>query len=180
MKSTLWIFFIVIVALGSYLLLGSSIPDQNVAVYSSDRYGISFEYPKTYVIDEREVGDSHRSHYSITLFEQKALENMPQNGEGPTAITIDIFQNDLDALSIDQWVRGTSYSNFKLSQDGLIATTSLARVPALSYTWDGLYRGESVVFAHAGAIVMLSVTSLTPQDNIRADFTKLLDSISLY
>jgi hypothetical protein len=143
--------------------------------YENEAYGLSFMYPSTYEINEREVGDAHRGHYSIAVLENVAI---PENGEGPTAITLDIFQNNLDRQTVSDWIKNSNNSNYKLSHD-ILATTTIAGKEGLSYTWDGLYRGESVVFEHKDSIIMLSVTSLTPEDKIRKDFETVLSTLKL-
>ncbi|MBI2610318.1 hypothetical protein HYW60_00050 [Candidatus Kaiserbacteria bacterium] len=180
MKAIAGIFVLLIVVIGAYLLFGTRSPSVEGARYANATYGISFEYPSAHALQEREVGDAHRYHYSITLIDKEALATLPQNGEGPPTISVDIFQNNLDQLSIEQWVRGTNFSNFKLSPDGLLASTTVAGVPALSYTWDGLYRGESTVFTHKDNVIMLSVTYLSRDDQIRADFARVLSSLTLF
>ncbi|MBI4093585.1 hypothetical protein HY417_01355 [Candidatus Kaiserbacteria bacterium] len=177
------ILVLIVVLAGVYLWFGASTEAPQTVereTFDSATYGISFKYPSTYALQEREIGDGHRYHYAITLIDKKALANIPQNGEGPPVIAIDIFQNNLDQLSIEEWVRGTSFSNFKLSPDGRIASTSIASVPALLYAWDGLYLGESMVFSHRDNIVMLSVTSLAREDKIREDYFNLRRTVSLF
>lgn len=176
------ILVLIIVLTGVYLwMVASTEAPQTLVMETFDNatYGISFKYPSTYALQEREVGDGHRYHYMITLIDKEALANIPQNGEGPPAITVDIFQNNLDQLSIEEWIRGTNFSNFKLSPDGAISSTTVASAPSLSYTWDGLYRGRSIVFVHDNNIVMISVTLLTPQDQIVGDFDQIVSSVAL-
>ena len=147
--------------------------------YTNTSYGISFAYPDTYVLEEREVGNAERYHYAITLMDRVASRNIPQNGEGPTSITVDIFQNDLDKLLAEAWVKGNNNSNFKLSPDGLLTSTTVADEEALRYTWDGLYRGESVVLSHKDTIIMLSVQWISEEDQIVDDFARVLSSVNL-
>ena len=161
---------------GYFLYTGQATEPDGGKTYANASYGISFAYPDTYVLEEREVGNAERYHFAITLMDRIASENIPQNGEGPTSITIDIFQNNLDKLSTEAWVKGNSNSNFKLSADGLLTSTTVAGREALHYTWDGLYRGESTVFAHKDNIVMLSVTYLSPTDTIVSNFANVLAS----
>lgn len=183
MKIVCFILTLMVVVAGAYVLLTPQVPPGEAAptmqTYMSPAYGIVFAYPDTYALQEREVGNGERYHYTITLIDKEALANVPQNGEGPPAITIDIFQNNLDQLGIEAWVRGTSFSNFKLSPDGLISSTAVAGVPALTYAWDGLYRGESVVFAHNDNILMAGVQFLDRTDQIVTDFYSLLASLEL-
>lgn len=148
--------------------------------YSNTASGITFSYPVSYVLTEYERGNpAEREHHAIVLTRKADAANIPENGEGPPSITIDIFGNGIDNVSVDTWIRNTSASNFKLSPDTVLSTTTLAGQAALSYIWDGLYRGKSVVRAHDSHIFMLSVTSIDTSDPINDDFVALLSSVSL-
>ncbi len=161
----------------------SVLPVSEVKTYSNATYGISFSYPKKYILDEYDPGDAHRYHHSIVLSEDNETNRAIREGklmetEGQPSITIDIYQNNLDKQSVREWVEGSSNSNFKLG-DGTYEEVTLAGTPAFHYFWDGLYRGESIVFAHKDNIIMLSVTYLEPTDPIRADFSQVVGSFKL-
>ncbi len=144
--------------------------------YENAEYGIAFEYPARYVLEEKEVGNAQQSHFAIILTE--AAISTTTASEGPTAITFDIYQNNIDNVSVQKWVTDNNTSNFNLAL-GPVATTTVVGKEALAYTWDGLYRGDSVVFAHNTNIVMSSVTYMTPEDQIRKDFSSVLQSLRL-
>jgi hypothetical protein len=148
--------------------------------FESALFGVSFSYPDTYVLTERDPnGSAERAHHVITLTDRVAAANVPENSEGPTVITVDIFGNSADKLDSLTWIKNTSLSNYKLSTDQRVATTTLAGTEAYMYTWNGLYPGESTVLAHGPDILMLSVTYMEPTDHIRDDFRSLLMSLTL-
>ncbi|QQG38305.1 MAG: hypothetical protein HYS26_02020 [Candidatus Kaiserbacteria bacterium] len=144
--------------------------------YTSEAMGVSFSYPDTYIVDEKDVSTPERSRHSIVLIRTDDLP-LPQNGEGPTAITIDAFQNDLESLDSRTWITGTNDSNYKLSPDGTISTGTLAGLSALSFRWSGLYEGRTTVVAEPAFVYALSVTYLTPEDEILDDFDALLKTV---
>jgi hypothetical protein len=82
--------------------------------YVSDTLGIKFDYPQNYILDERNTGSGARGRYTISLFEDtpgnRALLNGDVQGEGPTSISVDIFQNDLDKENAYKWVTGNANS----------------------------------------------------------------------
>lgn len=163
---------------GDTIPTGAEVPAQGKDSYSNAEFGISFTYPDSYVLTERDMpGSAERGHHVITIMDREAAANIPEAGEGPTSITIDFFQNNLDNLTVEQWVKNTSNSNFKLSTDQKLTNTTLAGSPALSYTWDGLYWGESIAAENRGYIVVFSVTSISAEDQIRSDFVGVLESI---
>jgi len=115
---------------------------------------------------------------SLTLIDVRHPEP-PAGGEGPPTINLDLYQNDLDRLTVGQWVIGSNQSNFKLSPTGKVQTFTFAGREALSYEWDGLYRGETVVLATPEYVYAFSVNWLTPDDEIRRDFYRLLETITI-
>ena len=148
--------------------------------YDNSQYGIHFEYPEQYVITEKDIGNSaEREHHSITLIRAEDAANVPENGEGPTAITIEIFGNGIDKQSAEQWIKNTSASNHKLAVEQTLASTSVSGKPAYRYTWDGLYRGDSVVMQNGTYIYMFSVTYMDTSAPIRDDFSLLLGSVAV-
>lgn len=146
--------------------------------YSSAEYGIAFSYPESYVLEERDApGSGMRKHHVITLM-RKADLPPPVNGEGPPAITIEMYQNDLDKQTTEGWIRNTSASNWKLGE-GRLATTTVSGLPALSYRWSGLYEGTSIALAQQKWVYVLSVTYLDMGADIIQDFVAIRDSIQI-
>lgn len=192
MQNKIFVIFVVLVMVGLVSLVVSMNQKpvlqkhenvlEGLSSYKNDTYGVSFTYPKELYLEEKEVGNAERGHYVISLTENtdtnKKLRKGGIIGEGPTAITLDIFQNNIDKTLLVDWIKGVSYSNFKLS-NGVYATTSIAGVTGYMYDWDGLYRGHSIVFAYKESIVMVSVTNLTPEDKLLKDFQIIISSLVL-
>lgn len=148
-----------------------------IVSYESERYGLAVSVPGSYVLSEHDApGSSLREHHTITLIERDNLP-LPEAGEGPPAITIDIYQNNLDSLSAETWIKNSSQSNFKLSPEGRLATTTVGGEEALSYRWSGLYEGTTVVVAKPDWIYAFTVTYLSPGDQIVQDFVRMRESI---
>jgi len=149
--------------------------------YVNDTYGISFKYPITYTLtqfNETNTQSASGKQHVVTIIETKLLEDAPENGEGPVSITVDIYPNPTK-MSVDSWIKTKSQSNFNLSVDKKTYETQIDGEEALAYTWDGLYRGNSFVFAHKGNIFLVSGTYMNPEDRILLEFTELLKSIEL-
>ena len=149
--------------------------------YSGGLVGLTFRYPAHYFLEEKTIGNAERWHYAVVLTEDTEENKQVREGnapgrEGPTAITIDSFQNDIDRMSLLDWVRGTSFSNFKLS-DGTYRSESISGTSAVRYDWDGLYRGDSIALSQGDAIYLIQVTYLTPDDQIRKDFSEILKTL---
>lgn len=148
----------------------------NEKTYANADYGLSFKYPLRYRLVEFDApGSEQRAHHVIALTYEDNLP-IPENAEGPPMITIDLFQNDLDSQTAEDWIRNTSASNFKLGEMRL-STTTVGGEEALSYRWSGLYEGTSIVVAKPAWIYMFSVTYLEPGADIVQDFVKVRDSV---
>ncbi|MES2215800.1 MAG: hypothetical protein V4481_00705 [Patescibacteria group bacterium] len=152
-------------------------PITHVRPLTNPRYGVAFTYPDIYVQTEKEVGTKERFHDQIVLINKKDLP-LPSNGEGPPVISVDIFDNSTDKQSLDGWVRNSGVSNFSHS-NGAYATTTVDGIAAITYNWSGLYGGETTVFLHKGNIVAVSVTYLSPKDQILGDYQYVLNSMQV-
>jgi hypothetical protein len=144
--------------------------------YRDEDLGIIFSYPDAYELETKDLSTSSRKHASIILTRLEDLP-APEGGEGPPTINIDAYQNNLDKYTLDSFVRGTSFTNFKLSPDGAVASTTVNGMPAVMFRWSGLYEGTTYVVARDAWVYTFSVTSLTPTDEIVTDFVRLLDTV---
>lgn len=140
--------------------------------YISSEYGFSFTKPEGYNIVEA-TSPSDRRHSIVMSRMQDS--NIPENGEGPTAISVDIFPNP-QASNASSWVRANTISNFNLSTTPL-KETSVSGIPAISYSWDGLYQGRSVAFMHKGNLILISGTYNVVEDEIYQAFDKVIESM---
>ena len=156
--------------------LGSAaLPQQHLIRYSSEE-GVTFEYPDSYVLSSRTEGSAERRWDVLVLMPKGAT--LPQNGEGPPAITVGIYPNP-EGLTLEQWVHGDARSNWKLIiDDRASTTTTVGDVPALWYHYSGLYEVDSVATVHGGKVFLFSVDWLDPQDTTREDFNRMLDTVT--
>ena len=175
---------IVIVGAGAYALSTKKAlsPSSPVAEepasdrrYTNFTHDLRFTYPAGYVLTEQEVGNAERGHYQVMLVRQ-ADAVPPVNGEGPTAVTVDIYQNDLDKRTVMDWITGTNDSNYKLG-DGKLATSRVAGTEAQTYTWSGLYEGRTTVLAHEDDIIAISVTRLGEEKDLATVYDQVLRTL---
>lgn len=168
---------VLLVIIAFYLALTTRKTD--LLKYSNDEYGISFYYPKGYVLEEKDLpGSEMRKRHSIVLMREKDLPS-PVQGEGPVSINIDIYQNNLDNQTAEQWINNSNDSNFKLS-DGRLSTTTVGGFSALSYRWSGLYEGTTIVTSRPEWIYSFSVTYLEMGEDIIQDFVGVRDSVRIF
>lgn len=188
------VFIIIFSVLGGLLISKSNtrtnsqnpetVSTETEKTYNNSHYGISFNYSSKYLLTEREVGNVERSHYQILLLEdtkfvRDLLAGKIEGTEAPPGVAINVFQNNLDKQSITNFVKKSANSNFKLSPDGALSSTTIAGTEGLVYSWDGLYRADATVFAHKDNIIMISGEYNTLEDETRIIYTQLISSLKL-
>lgn len=131
--------------------------------------GYSFEYPNTYELSSRTDGD----HDVLVLLPKGYIP--PEGGEGPPAIAVSVFYV-VDNESVASWLQGDPRSNYQLSV-GEAATTIVGGNPGLAYTHSGLYENDAVVVKYDNKIIMFSAGWLTPGDQTRQDFMRILSTV---
>ncbi|MGB4076253.1 MAG: hypothetical protein WBK28_00930 [Minisyncoccia bacterium] len=167
-----------LIAAGALFYAGSALtptpPAPIEQLYSNGTYGISFSYPSGYVLSEKRTIEDGAHHITVV----KETDTVPEGGEGPPALSLDIYPIPKDTETITDFIETASISNFGLG-DGTYTTLLMGSTNAVRYAWSGLYEGETVAFLHNGRVIMISVTFISPTDPIRTDFDALLTSLRL-
>lgn len=157
-----------------------SAPKATTREYTSRVYRFSFIYPSRYHLEEKHAGTPERPQLATVL-----VENTEENlallagtateppREGPTAITVDAYQNP-NGLSPEEWAK--SDTNWILS-DKRTDLVSVGGEDGFLFYWDGLYAGKSAVVTHGNYAYVFSVTWITAHDRIVRDFETLLKSV---
>jgi len=144
--------------------------------YQNREHDFSFRYPLGFMLTEQERGDAHRGHYQITLVRDEDV-NIPEGGEGPIAVTVDVYQNNIDKQPVMNWITTTNIANIKLG-DGMLEKRTVGGEEAYTNTWSGLYEGKTTTFAHGDDIIAVTVTWMTPEDTTLAAYEMVLDSFA--
>lgn len=176
--------FAVAVAAGLYFSSKKGGLPVAMEAYENSVYGVAFDYPKTYDLTETSKSDKEGGPGLVVTLVEKGIK-IPTNGEGPTAITVAMYDNSVTkntkqdpALS---WIINSTSSNFNLSRQSKPGETNIGDKKAYLYTWDGLYQGTSVVTEHNGNIIMFSVTYDGETDlKKREDFTKMMQTVRFH
>lgn len=180
MKKLLLIAAVILLSIGGLWLIINN-EDSSTKEYISEKLGVSFQYPAGYLVKDVDESTGERTRYSIVI-----LEDTPGNrdffagqyseADPPPTITISIYQNNLDHYTLQNFVKGTSFSNFKLS-DGELIDTSVANEPALRYRATGLWENENVVVARPDFVYMFTGFFDGPDDALIPLFENILKSV---
>jgi hypothetical protein len=147
--------------------------DGHSSYYSSEGAAIQFTFPTQYELSEyTELGANDEAHRIITLLADAAV---PENGEGPTAITIQIFSNSERASLVD-WVMENALSNYALG-NGEMSTRKIGDIDGMQYMWNGLYQGKSIAILFDEKVYVFSVTFDGFDDPILGDFERVVQSV---
>lgn len=151
-------------------------PKTETFTYESGE-GYSFAYPENYVVVENPAGSGVRESLTVmTRGDYADFQGSDVPREGPTAITVEVFDNP-NALSAGAWAERNPLSNFNRTfGDYKVAT--LGGEAAVAYRWSGLYEGESVAVSRDGRVYVFSVTWMDVSDTIRSDYRDVLASVA--
>jgi len=188
MQKTLFVAAIVfVIAAGAYMYLTrgpATEPSTNTAtstpaitdeVYTSTSGGFSFTYSSNYKVEARSDSYEGEPISVMTLIDEKIV--VPEQSDGPTAISIIVLPNT-KKLTLGEWVKTKSISNFNLSPDKKLSSTTVAGEPGVSYIHTGLYESDAVAVVHGDKIYLFSVGWADSTAAIRTDFQKLLLSVT--
>ncbi|MHB1330835.1 MAG: hypothetical protein ACYCY6_02605 [Minisyncoccota bacterium] len=148
--------------------------------YSSDKFGLKFLYTDKYLLEEKQIDETQTTIVLIEDTEENraVVEGRSPGREGPTSITVSIFE-DPTATTLREWTQTDERSNFKLS-NGTVEEGMISNKESILYVSDGLYPTVNILALHRGRVMQFSVSYLTLEDEIRGDFSKILDSVEFY
>lgn len=141
--------------------------------FVSAELGLSFRFPGAYTLTQLSAPGAE----TLMLIRREDVV-APEAGEGPTAITIALYDNP-GGIRADTWAREDARSNFALSRDGTLSPQRLAGKDGVSFGWSGLYEGKTVAVSAPPRLYAFSVTWMTAEDAILRDFDALLASVRL-
>lgn len=181
-KKILIIIAAIVIIGGTFLFFYPLKKQISPTAYSSLEYGLSFSRPQNYAVFENTF-TGERLHHSVVLFEDTPENrdiffgpNSNRGTEGPPTITITMFQNNLDNYTLQSFVEGTNFSNFKLS-DGKKMEMTVAGKPAWRYRATGLYENDNVVVVRPEYVYMFTVFFNSPDNQILKDFDDILKTV---
>ncbi len=157
-------------------------PKQSTVPYSLAEYKISFEHPsRLYLKEVSNAGTPESPQLAVVLVEDTQMNRdildgkSELGGEGPTAIAVEVYQNP-DGLEAEAWAKqGTNWT----VSDEKLTPIVVAGQKGISFNWDGLYQGKSLIVTKGTLAYVFSVTWLTPEDQLIKDFDMVLNSVKL-
>ena len=81
-----------------------------------------------------------------------------------------------NSISLEDWLRSDSRSNFALS-DQVLTPTTVGGQPAVAYRHSGLYETDAVALIREGQVYLFSAGWINAEDRIRTDFKELLQTV---
>lgn len=183
-KISVWIVAIACIVGGVWLVIReTSTPidtQDSVRTYSNETYKLTFDYPTSLYLKERVVETPERAQLAVVLVEDTQENRDVIEGrstdprEGPTSITVDVYQNE-KSLTAQEWVAQDATWPLATSE---LSDVIVAGKDGVTYNWSGLYEGTSLVFTEGTYVYVFSVTRMTPEDALLANFDSILASAS--
>lgn len=152
--------------------------EDSMTTYVNVADHFSFEYPSSLYLKQRSVSRGEEPKLSIVLVRNTDenvdfVEGRTQDvREGPTAVTFEVYDNPTN-LSPEAWAEQDKNWGIHASSVSVVAVDG---VNGSSYAWSGLYEGRSVILPQGEDMIVLSVTWMSPEDQILKDFETILDS----
>jgi hypothetical protein len=159
-------------------------PSSHTAVteFSSDRLGISFAYPDSYVLSEGSGEGSAAGAYFIALTPHLSAEAESPSGvqidrEPSPGITFAVYRDTDPAKAPDVWIREqmtyrAAEGNF---QDPTLHSITVGGLPAVRYIdTSGIYQRDTVLLRHDGRMVQITADDAT---YFKADLDSILASL---
>ncbi len=106
-------------------------PAETMQQYSSED-GVTFQYPDSYRLTSENHTVGSFTWDSIVFVDKSYVP--PTNGEGPTAISMSVFDN-AEGLSLEQWIKNEQRSNYQLSKDGTFTKGTIGGEESLAYQY---------------------------------------------
>lgn len=141
------------------------------STYSNTSLGISFMYPDSYALQERDITINKDEVHIITLTQKGVV--IPENGDGSTAITLSVFTT-VKGVSLPGWLQATVGAEGSFDYQ----KATLGGETALEYTATGLYESDNIAAIHSGHGYIFSSTWSSHEDHILKDFSSLLSTVS--
>lgn len=165
--------------------------------YTSERFGVSLNYPPDYVLFENTIEGGPQAQYNfvdgsividldLPVRESIARAEAGYGGEGPSGIVLTFFLKSDKSVSLEQWLRSNPNGNFTPSVDPdaerTLTSTTIAGMPAFKYHSNfGMYSTDYVVFTFGNWFVQASSgdTEGYAGEKAKKDFETVLSSIKL-
>jgi hypothetical protein len=144
-------------------------PGSGLEVYHSGALGVSFSYPFARYDIQAPAPDT------LVLLPEGYVP--PQGGEGPPAITVTMF-NDAEGLPLEQFIQNEPKTNYPLSPDKTLTQTTLGGLPAVAYTYTGLYESDAAAVKVGSRVYVFAAAWADAGDQIRQDFKSLLQTVT--
>jgi hypothetical protein len=177
-KNIISILLVVVLIGGFWFLSAKASPQKD---YVSKDFNLKFKYPEGYYMKDRmDLTNPALKQLAVVLVEDTERNRDLLDGkvteatEGPTSITVDVYPNP-NNLEIQEWLKQNT--NWLASFSEKSTEIEVGGEKALTFNWDGLYAGKSVVLSKNNMAYILSVTWITPEDKMIKDFDKILNNI---
>lgn len=153
--------------------------------FESEKYGFDFRYPDGYLVTgEEELNPSENAGalFSYSLIQDNArnrrfLDGGMNDAETPASISVIVYPKDAARTDLSKWVPSIITSEEK-EVSGIYERTTVFDQEALIYTSSTMYEYDSVITSKGNYVYNFSVGFITPDDDIRKNFYKLLSTVT--
>jgi hypothetical protein len=140
--------------------------------------GVSFDYSSAFGEVVKNNNTTNKGQPNIVIFEQNEGAKAFFNGAGkvqseaPPTITVHVYEKGTEDTN-SFLKKAAPYIHSKGEGRPVI----LSGQNALSYSWDGLYKGDSVAFTRGNVVYLFSVTYITTEDILVKEYESIVNKV---
>lgn len=157
----------------------SIVGENGLKTYDSSKLGLSFYYPKNYLLFESANGTTQ----SLLIAPEAPIRSEISRslagigGEGPASIIIDVLPKPVSFTTLESWAKeNTNVTNFEAIADIPIPTTTpvtVASLPGIQYSSNyGMFTMDYIIVARGDSVFVFIA-----EDNTSSDLPTILSSI---
>lgn len=158
----------------------AAVPESTVVSWTNTDFGIVFDFEMgadPFLLSETADPEAGLV-MAWSLIRESELAAARDDSLGPRGLVIEAFEfvPGGEPASAEAWVLGTARSNLMMG-DGELKATEVGGLPAVRYTWSGLYEGMSVAVLAEGRIWLFTMLFRDDIGELGAEYGLLLSSV---
>ena len=145
--------------------------ENGLKTYDSSKLGLSFDYPKNYLLFESTNGTTQSLLIApeIPIRSEISRSLAGIGGEGPASIIIDVLPKPASFTTLEAWAKeNTNVTNFEAIADIPIPTTTpvtVAGLPGIQYSSNyGMFAMDYIIVARGDSVFVFIAEDYTSSD----------------
>ncbi|HVS79793.1 MAG TPA: hypothetical protein VHF05_02335 [Candidatus Paceibacterota bacterium] len=147
---------------------------EELNTYSSTELGLAFRYPANYELRQSsgEKGAEYEARIMLAEAGKADAAGGPVPGEPGMSITVDVYPL-AGGMTAEKWIIDSPDSNYRFAA-APYRLVSIGGKEFATFSWSGLYEGDTAVHAENGRLYVVTATYIAPDDMTRSDLWNVI------